>query len=70
MTCRFHEEEPQRLVVLQKKHWDPLLQWVKDQYGVDVRITGSILGNSQSKEAKDAMEAALREFNEWELAGM
>lgn len=67
-TICFHEDEPHQLVTLQKQHWDPLLDWARKSFGVDVRKAESLLSTSQPKETIDVLSRALEGFDEWELA--
>jgi ATP synthase mitochondrial F1 complex assembly factor 2 len=66
----FQEEYPPQLVKLQKEHWDPLLDWVRSEYKVDIRTFDSVLVNSQPEETRETFQAVLRDMDQWTLAGM
>lgn len=33
-SCSFYSDEPEELVNLQKKEWQPILQWFNEKYGI------------------------------------
>jgi ATP synthase F1 complex assembly factor 2 len=57
------------LVELQQKHWDPLLEWARSTFDVEIQVFTSVLFHSQSSETKAKFDAILTEMNPWELAG-
>ncbi|KAL1748071.1 hypothetical protein HDZ31DRAFT_30423 [Schizophyllum fasciatum] len=67
-TICFQQDEPHQLVALQKQHWDPLLEWARRTYGVDVRIAESLFSSSQPPETVSKLSEALNELDQWELA--
>ncbi|KAL1680879.1 hypothetical protein EV122DRAFT_261665 [Schizophyllum commune] len=67
-TICFHQDEPHQLVTLQKQHWDPLLDWARKTYGVDVRKAESLFSSTQPPETADKLAKALDELDQWELA--
>lgn len=66
----FYQDEPPPLVVLQQKHWDPLLKWARSTFDVDIITFNSILANSQPDATKMKFDAVLAEFDPWQMAGM
>ena len=54
---------------LQKKHWDPLIAWTEESFGVNIRISQSLFGSDQSEETKARFAEVLRSLDEWQLAG-
>ena len=67
-TVSFHQDEPHQLVTLQKQHWDPLLDWARKTYGVDVCKAESLFSSTQPPETADKLAKALDELDQWELA--
>jgi chaperone required for assembly of F1-ATPase len=65
----FHQSEPEQLVRLQSEHWHPLIQWVKDEFGVEISIFDSILSVPQPAETVAKLDVILQGMNAWELAG-
>ncbi|PSS32178.1 hypothetical protein PHLCEN_2v2051 [Hermanssonia centrifuga] len=66
----FHSPEPDTLVKLQKVHWEPLLDWARSEYGVEIRTTDSFVLNPQPDETLQKFDEVLTKFNSWELAAM
>jgi ATP synthase mitochondrial F1 complex assembly factor 2 len=67
----FYESEafPQ-LDKLQKEHWDPLLSWARETFGIDIQVFDSVLSAPQPAETIAKLDKVLAEFNEWEMAAM
>jgi chaperone required for assembly of F1-ATPase len=56
-------------VVLQEKHWDPLLNWARSTFDVEIHKFNSILFNSQPEATKQKLGKILGQFDPWEMAG-
>lgn len=56
-------------MVLQEKHWDPLLDWARSTFDVEINKFESLLYNSQPEATKAKFDQVLREFDAWEMAG-
>ncbi|CAM6032634.1 unnamed protein product [Sphagnum compactum] len=54
----------------QVKMWDPLLDWFKSEIGVRPLVTSSIFGTTQPPEVLDAVEKAVRQCSDWQLAAV
>ncbi|CEL52188.1 Protein atp12, mitochondrial OS=Schizosaccharomyces pombe (strain 972 / ATCC 24843) GN=atp12 PE=3 SV=2 [Rhizoctonia solani AG-1 IB] len=67
-TVCFHESHPPALVQLQEQHWIPLLKWAESTYKIKINIFDSLLGNSQPKEAKEALMKEVNKLGQWEVA--
>jgi len=65
----FHETFPERLTRLQDAHWKPLIAWVEERYGVEVKLYEGILGNKQSDATVLKLGAVASEFDHFKLAG-
>jgi ATP synthase F1 complex assembly factor 2 len=57
-------------VSLQKKEWDPLVQWFKERYGVDIEPSTSITGPTLSSETRNVIQKHLHSFDFWALNGL
>ena len=66
----FHEDEPEHLVVLQQKHWDPILEWARRTFDVEIKTFDSLLGNSQPEDTRQKFSRVLQKLDPWQLAGM
>jgi ATP synthase F1 complex assembly factor 2 len=65
----FYQDYPEPLVNLQKEHWDPLLEWVRKTYNVDVIVFDSVLANQQPDATRTKLGEVLQTLDHWELAG-
>lgn len=66
----FYQDYPPQLVDLQAKYWDPLLEWSRKNFGVELNKSESILFNTQPAATKEKLGQVLAEFDAWEMAGM
>ncbi|KAF9009407.1 hypothetical protein BDQ17DRAFT_1235664 [Cyathus striatus] len=69
-TICFFQDDPPQLVELQSEHWEPLMNWVKTEFGVDIMKSESILAFSQPKETKERLAEVMSSFDQWEMAAM
>ncbi|KAI0956818.1 hypothetical protein AcW1_005405 [Taiwanofungus camphoratus] len=69
-TICFHQTEPPALVSLQKAHWDPILDWARSTFTVDIQTSDSVLMGSQPQETLNKFEEVMSEFDPWEMAAM
>ena len=54
---------------MQKQHWDPLHEWVKDDLGIDLRVAEGFLPARQTEETKDNLRRIISDMDPWDLAG-
>lgn len=64
----FHEAEPEVLVALQNMHWNPIINWVKSEFNVEIKTFNSLLGTVQPAETKLKIGSILRKLDPWQLA--
>ncbi|KAI7955661.1 hypothetical protein MJO29_007060 [Puccinia striiformis f. sp. tritici] len=70
-TICFHESKPRVLVEMQKKHWDPLLEWLKKRYQIELKVYhDSILFLKQSPEIHSQLKQIISQFDPLKLAGI
>ncbi|PVG02687.1 ATP12-domain-containing protein [Serendipita vermifera] len=67
-TLCYHESEPEQLVKQQKAHWDPLIQWWKEDMGLEVKLFDSVLIGKQTEEAKSKLLSIISDFDSWQMA--
>jgi chaperone required for assembly of F1-ATPase len=65
----FHEDFPERLVKLQEDHWEPLLQWVRDKFDVEVRVYEGILNTKQPDATILKLGSVVADYDQFKLAG-
>lgn len=66
----FHHDDPPPLVELQKKLWEPLLEWARTTYGVEIQVFDSILFHSQPEQTRKILGDVVGQMDPWEMAGM
>ncbi|KZT35450.1 ATP12-domain-containing protein [Sistotremastrum suecicum HHB10207 ss-3] len=69
-TICFHESHPPALVDLQKIHWDPILNWARKTYSVEIKTFETILRPSQPAASLQTFERELSNLDTWELAAL
>ncbi|EIW84993.1 ATP12-domain-containing protein [Coniophora puteana RWD-64-598 SS2] len=69
-TICFQNDDPPQLVELQTKYWDPLLDWARKTFDIDLQVSSSILFSSQSEETARKLGEILAKMDPWELAVM
>jgi ATP synthase F1 complex assembly factor 2 len=69
-TICFPSDEPEALVRLQKEHWDPLISWMKDKYGVGLVVSEGIAPAIQTPETLVKIRAVVDAMDIWELAAL
>ncbi|KAL5529106.1 hypothetical protein ACEPAG_5080 [Sanghuangporus baumii] len=69
-TICFYQDSPKILVKLQNAHWKPLLSWIRDEFGLDIRVQESLFSSDQPEETKNRLSEIVKTFDEWQLAGM
>ncbi|KAF7968560.1 hypothetical protein HWV62_30095 [Athelia sp. TMB] len=65
----FFQDEPPPLVVLQDRHWEPLLDWARSTFDVEINKFESLLYNSQPEATKTKFDQLLQSLDAWEMAG-
>jgi len=66
----FQEDHPKALVRLQAEYWDPILDWTRKEFGVEIKILGSLFDSGQPPETRKRLAQAIQEMDHWELAGI
>ncbi|PWN53811.1 ATP12-domain-containing protein [Violaceomyces palustris] len=67
-TICFHEDHPPALVRLQKERWDPLLDWIRNEFKVQVKTFQDLLGNNQTLETLEVFSKHLSNLHPIDLA--
>ena len=66
----FRAPEPERLVELEAAAWDPLLEWLGEQYGVVLRTSTGIAPVRQDPDDLGTLESFVLRFDDFALAGI
>jgi len=66
LVC-YRADEPDELVALQQKTWDPYLAWLKSELSVDLSVATGVLPLAQSDDGIDRLTAEISPFNDFAL---
>ncbi|KAI0781315.1 ATP12-domain-containing protein [Trametes elegans] len=69
-TIFYHADEPEVLVKLQNTHWKPILDWARETFGVELRVSDSLSVPAQPPETLKKLEEVLNNLSPWEMAAM
>jgi len=69
-TVCFYQDYPPQLERLQAEHWDPLLDWVKRTFEVEITKNGSVLSHKQPEATRETFAKVIAKFDRWELAAL
>ena len=61
---------PSGLVVMQSKAWQPLLDWSREKYGAELKVTEGLAPVEQDRDSLNRFRAALDDHDEFELAAL
>lgn len=67
-TICFPGDKPKALVRLQKEHWDPLREWLKEEFGVELGVTTGFDLPKHGENAREKLRGILSAMPPWELA--
>ncbi|KAI0350069.1 ATP12-domain-containing protein [Trametes cingulata] len=69
-TIFYHADEPAVLVKLQEAHWKPVLDWARETFGVELKVSDSLFVPTQPPDTLKKFEEILNNFSAWEMAAM
>lgn len=69
LVC-YRAAEPEALAEKQAAGWDPLVSWAAEQHGIELLTTTGLLPVAQSEASAKAVQAAIRAFDVFSLAGL
>ncbi|KAF9897095.1 ATP synthase complex assembly protein atp12 [Lobosporangium transversale] len=64
----YQQDYPDSIVKAQHEHWDPILKWVKDEYGLDIRVSQGITYVQQTDEVKQKLRDIVNSMNDIDLS--
>ena len=67
LVC-YRVERPEELRRRQEAAWDPLVDWIADEFGGRLRVTTGLMPAPQPSEAIDALRQAVTAFDDFVLA--
>ena len=66
----YRAEGPAELVSREAAAWDPLLDWARQRYDVTFRVTQGIIPVDQPPETLERLDAAVKAYDPFTLAGL
>jgi len=66
----YRAEWPEKLAMLQAKAWDPVLDWLRETYGADLRVVAGVMHAPQPPGSIEALDRALRGYDDFALTAM
>ena len=69
LVC-YRAADPVPLAERQEEGWGPLVSWVADRHGIEFTITTGLLPVDQSASSLMAVEAVVKSFDVFSLAGL
>jgi len=66
----FYADEPEELVNLQEKEWQPILQWFNNNYRVSVEPSHGLLTVAIPDDAAERLKTHLTPLDTWSLTGL
>lgn len=65
----YQQEFPESIVAAQNKQWKPILDWVREEYGLEIKVSQGITYVQQDDEVKDKLREIVNNMTDIELAG-
>lgn len=69
-TLAYRSDTGGALLERQQRHWDPVLHWIEQTYGVTWSVSGGIMPDDQSPALHAAIEKRLRRLDAFHLAAL
>jgi len=69
VCVRSDPSEDKKLVANEKKHWDPVVKWFREQYG-DLHTTNGFIMPEQPSSTADAVREELENLDDWRLTAV
>jgi chaperone required for assembly of F1-ATPase len=66
----YRAEGPPELIAAEEAAWRPLLDWARERFGAELRVTAGIMPVPQSKEAIARLAEALSGYDDMMLAAL
>ena len=66
----YRADEPPALVARQAACWQPLLDWVAEEYGARLAVTTGVAPVAQDDAARSALDRAVKEHDDFRLAAL
>ncbi|KAF9340796.1 ATP synthase complex assembly protein atp12 [Linnemannia elongata] len=64
----YQQDFPESIVKAQEKHWDPILKWVKEKYGLEIKVSQGITYVQQEDHVKAKLRDIVNAMSDIELS--
>ncbi|KAF9582525.1 ATP synthase complex assembly protein atp12 [Lunasporangiospora selenospora] len=64
----YQQSFPDSIVKAQEEHWNPILEWVKNEYGLDIKVSQGITYVQQDEPTKQKLRDIVNSMTDIELA--
>ncbi|KAG0309864.1 ATP synthase complex assembly protein atp12, partial [Dissophora globulifera] len=64
----YQQDFPDSIVKSQQKHWEPILKWVKDEHGLDIKVSKGIAFVQQDEDVKQKLREIVSSMSDVELS--
>ncbi|KAJ2457130.1 chaperone [Coemansia sp. RSA 2337] len=65
-----HEKYPSVLVELQQRHYIPIVEWARKEYGIEISLTSDMFALQQTRESTETLRTVLAGFSPLKLAAL
>lgn len=69
LVC-YRAAEPAELASRQEAGWSPLISWLRDEHGIELRTTTGLLPIEQSPAGVEAIKSVIAAFDQFKIAGL
>ncbi|KZV70654.1 ATP12-domain-containing protein [Peniophora sp. CONT] len=69
-TICFFSDHPPALAELQAEHWNPVIAWAREKFGIEIRTTNTIMFEPQPAESKVVLDEVMQTFDRWQMAAL
>lgn len=64
----YQQDFPDSIVQAQEKHWDPILKWVMEEYGLPIKVSHGITFVQQDEDVKAKLREIVNNMSDIELS--
>nr|XP_022314268.1 ATP synthase mitochondrial F1 complex assembly factor 2-like [Crassostrea virginica] len=68
-TILYRTTEPTEFFEVQKKEWDPILEWLRSSYQVELNSTTSLMPPDIPEKTNEVISRKVNSLNDWALVG-
>ena len=69
LVC-YRAPHPKTLLAAQEAAWDPLMEWAKSAFGIDLQISYEAMAIPQPLNSLDALRTTIERYDDWHLTAL